>query len=90
MHKHIVGRSYIMNKELWTFNETGTASRENDANDYYYSWVSLEAGGKNLEDFFEEFLGVWSGDTKIRVKARKGAIFIVLSGDKDDTINPPE
>lgn len=77
-----------MNKDLWTFNEKGTASQDNDANDYYYSWVSLEAGGKDLEQLFEDYLGVGFCDTKIRVKARQGAIFIVLDGDKDDTPNP--
>ncbi len=74
-----------MNKKLWTFNEKGIASQENDANDFYYSWISLEAGGKNLEELFQDYLGVDLADVKIRVKARNGAIFIVLAGDKDDT-----
>jgi len=78
-----------MNKDLWTFNEKGTACQDNDANDFYYSWVSLEAGGKDIEQLFEDYLGVGLGPgVKIRVKAREGAIFIVLDGDKDDTPNP--
>ncbi len=77
-----------MNRELWTFNEKGTASEGNDANDYYYSWVDVDVKGMDIEDLFKEFLGVDLGETKIRVKARKGAIFIVLDGDKDDTPNP--
>lgn len=77
-----------MNKKLWEFNETGEASADNDANDYYYSWVNLEAGGKDIKELFEEFLGVGYATTKIRVKARKGAIFIVVEGDKDDTPQP--
>lgn len=78
-----------MNKNLWTFNEKGRVFEDNDANDYYYSWVSLDVAGKNIEDIFKEFLGMDSiSGTKVRVKAREGAIFIVLEGDKDDTPNP--
>lgn len=77
-----------MNKKLWTFNEKGIATQDNDANDFYYSWIELSAGGKNIEELFSEFLGVDFHDTRVRVKARKGAIFIVLEGDKDDTPNP--
>jgi hypothetical protein len=78
-----------MNKDLWTFNEKGTASYDNDANDYYYySWVDLDVADKNIRDLFQEFLGVSYSDVKVRVKARKGAIFIVVDGDKDDTPNP--
>lgn len=79
-----------MNKKLWTFNKKGTVTNESDANDYYYSWISLDCGGKNMEDIFKKFLGVGnsSDGVKVRVKARKGAIFIVKEGDKDDTENP--
>lgn len=77
-----------MNKERWEFNETGEASLENDANDYYYEWVSLSAGEMSIDELFEKFLGLSYGSKPIRVKARKGAIFIVLNGDKDDTENP--
>jgi hypothetical protein len=77
-----------MNKELWEFNEKGEASVDSDANDFYYEWVSISVAGKSIENLFEEFLGVTSSEVKIRVKARKGAIFIVLDGDKDDTPNP--
>ncbi len=46
------------------------------------------AGGLDIKELFEMFLGVGYATTKIRVKARKGAIFIVVEGDKDDTPNP--
>ena len=77
-----------MNKELWTFNETGTALEDNDANDFYYSWISIDVDGKNLKDLFYEYLAVGLSSVNIRVKARDGAIFIVREGDKDDTPNP--
>ncbi len=77
-----------MNKKLWEFNEIGEASVDNDANDYYYSWVNMEAGDKDIKELFEQFLSIGYDATKIRVKARKGAIFIVVEGDKDDTPNP--
>lgn len=77
-----------MNKKLWEFNETGIASIECDANDFFYSWASLQTENMNLEELFEEFLKIDSSEVKIRVKAREGAIFIVLDGDKDDTPNP--
>ena len=61
---------------------------DNDGNDFYYSWVSVDVNGKGLQELFEEFIGVGYSDTNIRVKARDGAIFIVIDGDKDDTENP--
>ena len=78
-----------MNKKLWTFNEKGHVSLDNDGNDFYYSWVNISAGEMNIEDLVKEFLDI--NDFKehnVRIKARKGAIFIVLEGDKDDTPNP--
>ena len=77
-----------MNRELWEFNEAGTAEMENDANDFFYEWVSLEAGGLSLKEILERFIDVSYSSKKIRVKARNGAIFIVVEGDKDDTPNP--
>ena len=74
-----------MNKHLWTFNEKGTVCIENDANDYYYEWLSLDVGGMTIKELFEQYLDVSFVKTRIRVKARQGAIFIVLAGDKDDT-----
>lgn len=79
-----------MNKEFWEYNEKGTVCTENDANDYFYEWVSLSAPNMSLEGLFQEFLGAGVFDVPVRIKARKGAIFIVSAGDKDDTENPIE
>jgi hypothetical protein len=73
-----------MNKHLWTFNAEGTLDYDNDANDFFYEWFTLEAGGIDIKDLISEYFK--EGD--VRVKARKGAIFIVQKGDKDDTENP--
>jgi len=78
-----------MNRDKWTFNQKGTLEENNDANDYYYSWIEANIGEDNhgLEWLFSEFLGVGFDKTNIRVKAREGAIFIVKEGDEDDKPN---
>lgn len=73
-----------MNKDLWTFNELGAWEIDCDANDFYYTWVSLSAGNLDIKQLMSKFLK----EGAIRVKARDGAIFIVNKGDKDDTENP--
>lgn len=77
-----------MNKELWTFNEKGTLKLDNDANNYYYQWAEISVAGKDITALFKEFLGANYSEKNVRVKARGGALFIVVEGDKDDTENP--
>lgn len=73
-----------MNKDLWEFNERGKVDYDNDANDYFYEWTTVEADGMSLSDLVDKYLEYG----EVRIKARKGAIFIVAKGDKDDTPNP--
>jgi hypothetical protein len=49
-------------------------SENNDANDYYYSWVEL--GENSLEDILIEALDLSFEDTPVLVKIRKGGVYI--------------
>ena len=65
-----------MNKENWVKTFNGKMSIDNDGNDYYYEWVSLESDEGSLTDILQEWFELGFDPIKVRIKVMKNAIFI--------------
>lgn len=65
-----------LNIEKWEKVFNGMIGIDNDANDYYYSWITFESPEGNLQAILEEWLDINYTPKKVRVKVMDGAIFI--------------
>jgi len=68
-------------REKWQQEWDDKIVYENDANDFYYEWIDFTE--TNLTDLFEQWFGVGIGrDIPVRIKVRKGSLFITVIREK--------
>ena len=72
-----------MNIHNWSDEFEAILKYNNDANDYYYEWTSLDCERySSFIDMFEQILGVdIHHDVKCKIKTFDGAIFIQKTED---------
>ena len=71
-----------MHRKPWEKTLKGKISENNDANDYYYSWIELETEDGDLEYLVKRYIGASFNAKDVIIKVRDGAIFITTDDEE--------